>query len=1030
MSEPKTDLLSAEFANPSAAWRGKPFWSWNGELDEHELVRQLGVFKQMGFGGAFFHSRTGLITEYLGDEWMRLTNACADACERLGLEAWLYDEDRWPSGTAGGLVTLEEAYRLRVLEMQIVPAAEFRWSDDLVAAHEADVDGHAVCNARRLRPGDRPARAAVLAFRVVVHPSGSFYNGQTYVDTMNRAATQRYIELTHERYREHCGDRLGTSIRGIFTDEPHRGPLFSTFSNPVDRPEQSVPWTASLPQEYRRRFGADLLDDLPALFLQPDGNPVHPAKWRFCELTQQLFLENFLRPLYEWCDRHRMILTGHVLHEDSLSTQVAMQGSLMRSYEHMQWPGIDMLTEWTNCYWAPKQLQSVARQLGQKWLLSELYGCVGWQFDFESHKAVGDWQTLFGINVRCHHLSWYTMEGEAKRDYPQSISFQSAFWPDYHHVETYFARFGLLNSAGVPCCDVLVINPIESVTSQVGVGWCKGLGAATEAIGTLEKRYAELFHLLQGAQIDFDYGDEEMLSRLASVEQDADESVVRVGQACYRAVVVGGALTLRSSTLELLRRFIASGGTVVTVGELPTHLDAVPAADAVASALARASRQPWDRLAVADALAPVIRHRVEIRDADTGGFAERVFCQLRRDGDRFVLLALNVDREQPIDAEIAVAVAGNVTEWDCLRGGRSRVAAEHADCSLRFRARFAPAEMRAYTIEPGPVSLAEFPRRREADSIEITGPLAYTLDEPNVCVLDTATWSIDGAAASGPAEVLRIDRAVRKHFGLPFRAGDMVQPWYQQKFNPRATSVLGKLELRFAFDVQTVPSGPVSLACERPERLSLSLNGRPLATRPTGWWIDRAFQTLALDPSLLRAGRNELVATLEFTEQVNVEAMYLLGSFGVRLAGADRSLVALPKTLAIGDVVPQGLPFYTGVIRCRVPVPAELRGRSVLLRTPAFEAACVKAVHGRDEAIIPWQPYEADVSPLLAGGAEAIELCVVPTRRNTFGPLHQLPATPRACGSWSFVTEGDAWTDDYSLIPNGLLANPRWVVVE
>ena len=90
------------FKNADTPYRSKPFWAWNGKLEEKELKYQLQIFKEMGMGGAFFHSRTGLITEYLGEEWFSLVNACADECERQGMEGWLYDEDRWPSGTAGG----------------------------------------------------------------------------------------------------------------------------------------------------------------------------------------------------------------------------------------------------------------------------------------------------------------------------------------------------------------------------------------------------------------------------------------------------------------------------------------------------------------------------------------------------------------------------------------------------------------------------------------------------------------------------------------------------------------------------------------------------------------------------------------------------------------------------------------------------------------------------------------------------------------------------------------------------------------
>ena len=67
-----------EFQNPGVSYRGKPFWAWNGKLKREELIRQIDILEEMGFGGFFMHSRVGLETEYLGEEWFALTNACAD----------------------------------------------------------------------------------------------------------------------------------------------------------------------------------------------------------------------------------------------------------------------------------------------------------------------------------------------------------------------------------------------------------------------------------------------------------------------------------------------------------------------------------------------------------------------------------------------------------------------------------------------------------------------------------------------------------------------------------------------------------------------------------------------------------------------------------------------------------------------------------------------------------------------------------------------------------------------------------------
>ena len=48
-----TKEILHSFAYPGAAFRGKPFWSWNGELRGEELVRQAHIMKEMGLGGYF-----------------------------------------------------------------------------------------------------------------------------------------------------------------------------------------------------------------------------------------------------------------------------------------------------------------------------------------------------------------------------------------------------------------------------------------------------------------------------------------------------------------------------------------------------------------------------------------------------------------------------------------------------------------------------------------------------------------------------------------------------------------------------------------------------------------------------------------------------------------------------------------------------------------------------------------------------------------------------------------------------------------
>ena len=88
-------------------YRPIPFWSWNDKLEIQELVSQIRWMKEQGFGGYFMHARSGLITEYLSDDWFDCINACIDEGDALGMQSWAYDENGWPSGFVGGKL-LEE----------------------------------------------------------------------------------------------------------------------------------------------------------------------------------------------------------------------------------------------------------------------------------------------------------------------------------------------------------------------------------------------------------------------------------------------------------------------------------------------------------------------------------------------------------------------------------------------------------------------------------------------------------------------------------------------------------------------------------------------------------------------------------------------------------------------------------------------------------------------------------------------------------------------------------------------------------
>jgi hypothetical protein len=1023
-----TDLtfqhLSENFKNPGPEWRAKPFWSWNGNLEEDELIRQIGVFEEMGMGGFFMHSRVGLQTEYLGDKWFDLINACADTAEKLGMEAWLYDEDRWPSGIAGGLVTKNKEFRMQFLTGIQMPAEKFVWSDSTLTAFVCAVDSISFSNARRImKDSDMKLFAGqkVLAFVRTYDKPNDFYNGYTYANTMDRKTTDEYIRLTHERYTEKCGDRLGTSIKGIFTDEPHRG---AVFGNPSS---WDVPWTYDFPDQFSKKFGYDILERLPELFLRKDGEPVNQVKWNYMELAQQLFIENWEKPYADWCKKNNMIFTGHVLHEDNLMAQSIMQGSLMRFYEFQDYPGVDVLTEGNNNYWIVKQVASTARQMNQKFIMSELYGCSGWQMNFESHKATGNWQALFGVNLRCPHLSWYTMQGEAKRDYPASISFQSGWYRDYNFVENYFSRLGLVLSQGKPVCDLLIINPIESDWSQANVGWANNLTGNTKEILQTDKNYGSLFCWLQNARVDFDYGDEEMMSRLAHPGKTADgKALFYVGSAPYKAILVGNMTTIRTSTLELLDKFIKAGGKVIFAGDPPAYVDALKSPKA-AELASLSVKIPYEKEAVVKEATKYVEPSVQVIDRATGKGIDSVYCQVRKDSYRKYIVLMNMDRVKGYQGVlIRIPGQGMVTEWNCVSGEPLKVKTGMKDGFIEITADIPPSGEHVYTVsEESQVGMKEELNYVVDQKTGIKGPFRYSLNEKNVCVLDMGSYSVNGDKFSSPTEILKIDRAIRNRFGLKLRGGSMLQPWFSDKYE-KEPEVKGRVAISFPFQIEVLPADSVFLCMETPEAFSVSVNGVKVQFENTGWWIDPCIKKVHIPYTILKKGRNEVLLNMDFTADKNLEAMFLTGNFGVKLNGISRTITTLPEKLNTGDIVSQNLPFYSGTITYHIPVKDEWKGRkNIFLGIPGFEAACVKVSgKGSPKRMIAWQPYQAEISDIVTGANEIL-VEVVLTRRNTFGPLHQLPLRPWAYGPFSFVSEGKSWSDNYTLIPSGLLADPE-----
>ena len=298
-SPPNLTFDPALWRNPSVEYRPAPFWVWNEAQEPRELLREIREMKAHGFGGFFMHARVGLKTPYLGAEWFEHIRLCTAEAARLGMQAWIYDEDRWPSGFAGGHIA-------------DVPNLDYRAQALLCRV----VDGERVITLEHA-------------------PFTPECNGASAVDVLNPEVIAAFINLTHDEYERVIGEQFGKAVPGSFTDEPS----YVLWGHPAFL--GMVPWTGKLEQEFKARRGYALKPHLAKLFFD-EGN-YRKVRLDFYRTVTELFVEAFSKQIYDWCEQRGIVATGHMMMEAGLISETQAVGASMAHYEWMQIPGIDHL---------------------------------------------------------------------------------------------------------------------------------------------------------------------------------------------------------------------------------------------------------------------------------------------------------------------------------------------------------------------------------------------------------------------------------------------------------------------------------------------------------------------------------------------------------------------------------------------------------------------------------------------------------------------------------------------------------------
>lgn len=965
----------------------KPFWSWNDKLEKGKLVSQIDSMRQVGIGGFFMHARGGLITEYMSEEWFSDIEACLDKAKETGLEAWAYDENGWPSGFANGIVPqMGEDYQQKRLLITKYGKEEL---PPRIIAYYKQTDN------KFTRIEEPENDCIVIGYDINIY----------YVDTFNPEAIKAFIENTHQKYYERFSERFGKDLKGFFTDEPQYGGGFR------------IPWSQVMPTLFKEKYGYNILDIFPYLFF--DIGDFAPYRADFYNFVSMQFKDSFIKQMYDWCSAHNCKLTGHVMNEHDLGAQMASTAGAMSCYEYFHEPGIDWLGRKISSPLTPKQLGSVAAQLGKK-TLTETFALCGWDVSLNELKWIAQWQMVNGVTSLCPHLEGYSMKGCRKRDYPASLFTQLPWFKDgYPILSNYFTNLGQLLDSGKEDAPILVVHALQSVYTSYNPNDTTELSKRIES-------FEKTVQSLNDNHIPHHYGDEIIMTNHGLV--NGNELVV--GKYAYKVVFLPELTNIALNTLNLLKEFAGNSGKIVYTGEFPKKVDG----------------RNNDALEILKLKCIKIDCVAEIRNTFSDLISISVLKEEKQnpnihlmhrylDDGRELLYLVNLVNN---DENCVVKINGKYTVYDYDVIDSSEKQAETLTCGNEtvIKTDFAPYGSFVYILDK---SIKDICNTDKTETVKIQLDSSFNIErcDDNALTLDYCEYRVDGGEWQQPCPIIVLQKRLIN---------------LERNCN---------IEMRFSFKIDKMNFSKLNLCIEAPELYSFEINGKPFEFKDNGEFVDHSIRRCSIK-DYVALGDNYITVKGQFYQNENVyrvlftpgiheveknkltydtelESIYITGDFGILTeetyhygerrcihAGHTYTITSMPKTVNIENITESGFWFFSGKISLqqKFTVAKQNNIKYNISLTKLNAPAARLIINGKYAGTFAFAPYVFDVTNYIQDGENEILIELLSGNRNLLGPHHKPygesysvgPSTFTDVPGWSDAPGTVPWTDNYSFV--------------
>ncbi|MCP4613491.1 MAG: hypothetical protein GY845_32770 [Planctomycetes bacterium] len=491
---------------PPAEFSLCPFWFWNDELTEQEIIRQIADFRAHGVFGFLIHPRAGLPKSigWMSKNMIKFMRIAIEEAAKHGMWVLLYDEGMYPSGSSSGQVVKENAaFRTRGLFAidldEVEPGTEkygihigangkpeLARGQNLVAIIKRKRNGHRIAIVdRSIRDGYSIIRG--LHFLEENPPRRANHkevpeNSPPGADILNPEAVACFIRLVYQRYYDEFKGHFGKTIPAVFTDEP------SFLAKRSER--GAMPGTTGILEHVNRFLGYDFTPFLPALWYrdEPDAERYRSDYFRALQARLE---ETFYKQISQWCDSHDIGLTGHPAAPDDI-------GHL----RHFHTPGQDIVWRYIEPNKASalegaqstqgKCASSAMIHLGRRRNLNEYCGAYGHNFTFHEMKWLTNWLIVRGCNMLVPHAFYYSVRGPRVDERPPDVGPNSPWWKEYKPFADASRRLSWLNTDSKHICSLAILGLNDYLPWQ---------GAKVCFENQLDFNYLEARHLWEDAQV-------------------------------------------------------------------------------------------------------------------------------------------------------------------------------------------------------------------------------------------------------------------------------------------------------------------------------------------------------------------------------------------------------------------------------------------------------------------------------------------------------------------------------------------------